>query len=448
MKTLIYSMSLNGEISTTLASLRFISDTHKDDVFEELIMPKNGVLTEEMLAQFRDVDLVMLASSLYHFAFSSQAMDSLKVVGDYLRKNNPNVAVTLFTTSAFAMDFIPHEQARKWANRFGLRYIKGVSILSMDMVKEKYRADVYAWYHNVRALVTTKDLRFNRPASVRVICTDDTPKTAELARKYLDALTALGAEAKEIRMSDYKFQHCLGCQYCYTDRRCCIKDDFEQLCRDVEAGADVQLYVGMLENGYFPTLYKRFMDRHVCIGRCPDDDEAILLYAWHEAADYVAGDEELFKTWILGCSSLGGSVLIDVCKGFDPDAVSATVAAFNENVGPYRNFYGMALRRKFADIAYEIQAIEPLDYKYFAMSGDYKPLKIGTHLSAIHSAKDARKAVEMMSTPVIMARRQPENLKAEIPERRKGMQGKSMIDWAADPPYADYEVKDSDFNPA
>ena len=104
MKTLIYSMSLNGEISTTLASLRFISDTHKDDVFEELIMPKNGVLTEEMLAQFRDVDLVMLASSLYHFAFSSQAMDSLKVVGDYLRKNNPNVAVTLFTTSAFAME--------------------------------------------------------------------------------------------------------------------------------------------------------------------------------------------------------------------------------------------------------------------------------------------------------------------------------------------------------
>ena len=82
-------MSLNGEYSITLASLRYISDTHKEDSFEELIMPKNGVLTEDMLAKFKDADLVMLASSLYHFSFSSQAMDSLNVIGDYLRKNAP-----------------------------------------------------------------------------------------------------------------------------------------------------------------------------------------------------------------------------------------------------------------------------------------------------------------------------------------------------------------------
>ena len=42
MKTLIYSMSLNGEYSITLASLRYISDTHKEDAFEELIMPRTA----------------------------------------------------------------------------------------------------------------------------------------------------------------------------------------------------------------------------------------------------------------------------------------------------------------------------------------------------------------------------------------------------------------------
>ena len=438
-------MSLNGELSGTLESLRFISDTYKDDVFEELIMPKNGALTEEMLSQFKNVDLVMLASSMYHFALSSQSMDSLKLVGDYLRKNNPNAVVTLFTTSVFALDNIPHELARKWANRFGLRYIKGESILSSDILIEKYRADVYAWYNNVKALVTTKSLRFSRPATVRVVCTDDTPKTAEIAKQYLDALTAVGAEAKEIRLSDYNFQHCFGCQYCYTDRKCFIKDDFVQLCRDIEAGVDVQLYVGMLENGFFPTPFKRFMDRHVCMGRCSCDDESIHLYAWHEAADYAAGDEELFKTWALTATSLNGSVLIDVCKGFDSNAVNATVAAFNENVGVYRNFYSAAMRRKFADLAYIIQKVEPLDFKYFAKNGDYKPLKAGTHLIPIHSAQDARKAVELMAMPIRMARQQPENLKAEIPERRKGMHGKSIIEWAADPPYADYEITDSDF---
>ena len=96
MKTLIYSMSLNGEHSITLASLRFIRNTHPEDVFEELIMPKNGVLTGEMLAKFGDADLIMFASSLYHFSLSSQAMDSLNVIGEYMRTYGINVPVTLF----------------------------------------------------------------------------------------------------------------------------------------------------------------------------------------------------------------------------------------------------------------------------------------------------------------------------------------------------------------
>lgn len=448
MKTLIYSMSLNGEYSITLASLRFISDTHKDDVFEELIMPKNGVLTGDMLAKFKEADLVIFASGMYHFSLASQALDSMNVIGDYLRQNCPNKAVTLFTTSGFMMDNIPHEQVRKWAERYGLKYIKGESIYSADMLNEKYRADVYAWYNNVKALITLDNLTFTRKSAISLVYTDDTPKTAEIAKQYQDAFAAVGAEVREIRMSSYDFKHCLGCQYCYTDRKCCIKDDFEKLCRDIEAGADVQLFIGAIENGFYPTLFKRYMDRHVCIGRCPSDDEVIQLYAWHEGTDYKAGDEELFKTWVLAYASFGGEVLIDVCKGFCSDAVDATVAAINENVGTYRNFYGTSLRRKFADLSYEIQNVEPLDYKYFAMKGDLKPVAKNQQCRAIHSAQDAKMAVEMKSMTVRMARKQPENLKADIPERRTILQGKSLIEWAENPPYADYEVKDSDLSPA
>ncbi len=448
MKTLIYSMSLNGEYSITLASLRYIIDTHKDDTFKELIMPKNGKLTDDMLAEFKKADLVILASGMYHFALASQALESMNVIGDYLRKNEKKTAVTLFTTSGMMMDNIPHEQAKKWAERFGLRYIKGESIYSSDMLVEKYRADVYAWYNNVKVLVTSDELRFASEAAVSLVYTDDTPETDEIAKQYRETLTAAGAAVKEIRMSSYDFKHCLGCQYCYTDRKCCIKDDFEKLCRDIEAGTDVQLFVGAIENGFYPTLFKRYMDRHVCMGRCPCDDEAILLYAWHEGTDYKAGDEELFRTWALSCASFGGEVLIDVCKGFSGNAVDAAVAAFNENVGAYRNFYGTALRRKFADLSYEIQNVEPLDYKYFAMNGDLKPVQRNQQCRAIHSAQDAKMAVQMKSMAVRTAREQPENLKAEIPQRRIKMQGKSMMEWAENPPYADYEVKDSDLSPA
>lgn len=79
-------------------------------------------------------------------------MDSLNVIGRYLQENSPQKPVTLFTTSGLMMDNLPHAQARKWAERCGLRYIKGDGIYSADMLNEKYRADVYAWYHSVRSL--------------------------------------------------------------------------------------------------------------------------------------------------------------------------------------------------------------------------------------------------------------------------------------------------------
>ena len=448
MKTLIYSMSLNGEHSITLASLRFITNTHPEDVFEELIMPKNGVLTDEMLAKFGDADLIMLASSLYHFSLSSQAMDSLNVIGNYMRGNNLHTPVTLFTTSGFIMDTIPHEYVRKWAERFELRYIKGESIYSSDMLDDKYRADVYAWYNNVKVQVNGRMLKLSKSAAVRVVYTDDTAETAAIAERYTEAFQATGADVSEIRLSNYDYKHCLGCQYCYTERVCCIKDDFIKLCHDIEAGADVQLFVGTMENGFYSSQFKRFMDRHVAMGRCPVDDEAIMLFAWHEGNEYKIGDEELFKTWATSYASFGGEVLIDVCEGFDAEAVDATVAAINEGVGTYRNFYGTALRRKFADLAYEIQTVEPLDFKYFAQCGDFKPVQRNMQCRSIHSASDAKISVEMKSMAVWKASEHAANMATPIPERRAKMQGKSLIEWASNPPYKDYEVKDSDLSPS
>ncbi len=174
-----------------------------------------------------------------------------------------------------------------------------------------------------------------------------------------------------------------------------------------------------------------------------------IVWAWRRARiPSVCSDVFLSRrTWALSYVSFFGGVLIDVCKGFEPNAVEAAAAAFNENVGTYRNFYSTALRRKFADVAYETRTVAPLDFKYFALCGDFKTIQPKMYLPAIHSAQDARKAIEMKAMEVRNARQQPEKLKAEIPERRKKMEGKSAIAWAANPPYANYEVKDSDFDP-
>ncbi|MCR4686746.1 MAG: NAD(P)H-dependent oxidoreductase [Lachnospiraceae bacterium] len=448
MKTLVFSLSLNGEQSITLASMRFVSHTHTDDTFVELVMPKSGILKDEDLAKFKEADLIIVATSLYHFCLSSQSMEALNNVGEYMRQNGLHTPVTTFTTSGMMMDNLPHDYIKIWAERFGLRYIKGEGIYSTDILEEKYRADVYAWYNNVKALVSGKSLKLTKSASVRVVYTDDSEETTSIAKQYVDAFTAVGANVAEIHLRDYNYKHCLGCQFCYTDRKCCIDDDFERLCHDVEAGTDVQLYVGPIENGFYPIQFKRFMDRHVQMGRCPADDETVMLFAWHEGTEYKSGDEELFKIWATSYTSFGGEVLIDVPKGFNEDVIDQTVAAINENVGIYRNFYGNSLRIRFADLAQEIQNVEPLDYKFFAQRGDLKPTPRNMMCRPIHSAQDAKMSVEMKSMPVVKAAQHIDDYPTTIPERRVKMEGKSILEWAQNPPYKDYEVKDSDLSPA
>ena len=449
LKTLIFSMSLNGEVSVTLASTRYLSDvyTPKGDVFDEIIMPKNGVVSDEMLAKFAEADLVVFATSMYHFLIASQAMDAMATIGEYMKQNCPGKPVTYFMTSNFLMDVLVHRYVESWTKQWGMRYIKGVSIFSDDMQQARYRADVFAWYNNVKAILAG-DTKVKKDMTVRVVVLDKSDETNALAQRYMTSFKDSGANASLIDMTQYNFKHCLGCQYCYTERKCCIKDDFNKLAQDIETNADAIVYVGAIESGFYPVTFKRWMDRHVCMGRCPLDDEIITIYAWHKGDKFISGDDETFKQWATACTSFGGEVLIGVYEGFTADAVNSAVAAFNESVGPYRDFYRAALYTRFADLARVIQNVEPLDYKYFDSNGAYAIEPKNENCRSIHSAEDARISVDMKSMQTRMFREHTKDLDVPIPERRKMNRGQSMIECAIDPPYKNFEGGERSAAPA
>ena len=437
MKTLIFLMSMNGEMSVTLHSTRCIQDVFKNtDEFEELQLPKNGVLPEGTLEKFKEADLIMFSTSMYHFLIASQAMEAMTEIGKYMQENCPGKPVTYFMTSNFLMDVLVHEYIERWADRFGMRYIKGISIFSDDIIEDKYRADLYAWFSNVKNLILGKNLAVKRNMDIRVVLLDKSEETNALARDYETAFKRAGALVKRINMTGYDFKHCLGCQACYTTRKCCItNDEFTQLCTDIEAGTDGIVYVGELQNGFYPPIFKKFMDRHVCMGRCPADDEIITILAYHKDNTYLQGDEHLLETWSKAYTSFGGSLLIDTCEGFSSKVVDAAVSAFNENLAPYRDFYGTALRTRFADLAREIRNLEPLDYAYFKSCGDYVIRPVNQNCKPILSMADAKKSVEMKSMPVRMYRMQNKNLNVSVPERRQNKE-KSIVDRVINPPYA------------
>ena len=444
MKTLIYSMSLNGEMSVTLHSTRYLQDVYsKSDTFEEIKIPMNGVLTDDSLAKFKDADLVVFATSMYHFLIASQAMESMAAIGEYMKANCPGKPVTYFMTSNFLQDVLVHDYIRIWARNYGMKYIKGISIFSDDVVEKRYRADIFAWFNNVKALAQEEKITVKRDMAVKVVLSDESEETKALAKQYGDALKEAGAAVTEIDMCKYEVRHCHGCQYCYTTRKCFIEDQFNQLAKDIEANADLVIYVSVMENGFFSTTFKRFMDRHVCMGRCPIDDETITIFAYHEGKSYVAGDEALFTAWAKSYTSFGGEVLVDVCKGFDPEAVRCAVAAFNENIAPYRDFYWAALRTRFAELARVIKNIEPLDYVYFEKEGMYNVPPVNPNCRAITNMEGAKKSVEMKSMAVRIYRTQGGDMNVPVPERRNVNRDKSLVERAIDPVYAHKETEEA-----
>ena len=442
MKALIYSMSLNGEMSVTLHSTRYLQDVFKakeNDEFMEIQIPKSGKVSDEDLAKFKEADLVIFATSMYHFLIASQAMEAMAKIGDYMKDNCPDKPVTYFMTSNFLMDNLVHEYIRKWTRRYGMNYIKGISIFSDDVLEDKWRADIYAWFRNVKFLMTTDKFTANDKMTAKIVISDDSDNTAALAEKYHKAFEAAGATVTDVRMSDYKFTHCLGCQFCYTTRKCCIDDQFNELCRAIEADTDVAVYIGTIENGFYSPLFKRYMDRHVCMGRCPLDDETIAIYAYNTGEGYVPGDENLFKEWVFANTSFGGEVLIDTLQGFDQSVVNEAISAFNNKIGPYRDFYRAALRTRFAELARVIKNIEPLDYMYFEKEGMYNAQPVNENCRGIHSTEDAKKSVEMKSMAVRIYRKQGGDMDVPVPDRRTDR--RSLIEKAMEPTYAKNDNK-------
>lgn len=445
MKVLVYSMSLNGEFSSTLAATRYISTAFKKrgDEFNEIIMPKDGKVTDEHLAAFVDADIIMLATSMYHFTIASQAMEAMSIIGAHLKKNCPGKPVTVLMTSNYLMDPLVRQYIESWAISSKLKYIKGFNMHMDDILDDKRRTDAYAWFESVKLVASGKKLVATEPATACIVIADNTQKTLDMAKQYQDELTARNVTVKTINITEYNIKPCLGCQACYTTRHCFMEnsDDFLKVLREVETGCDIILSVGELNNGYFSADYKKFFDRHVFMGRCPYpyDGERIMIYAYHRGEDYTENDFRLIDTWADAMGSFGGDVYIGTFEGVDTNAINAAIAAINAGAGYYDNMYREYITKQFADLAINIQNLEPLDYKCFKARGCYEPVPVNQNCRPVQTLEAAKKTCEMKSFAVRSYRSQAD-CTYNKPERR-AHKNEDIVDLTQNPPYANENTK-------
>jgi len=412
MKVVVFSMSLNGEYSSTLCATRYIADAFKKqgDEFTEIIMSKDGKVKPEELKRIGEAELVVFATSMYHFIIASQAMEAMGTIGEFIKKNFPNKPVTCFMTSNYLMDPLVRQYIESWAKTYDAVYFKGFNMHMDDILDDDKRSDAYAWFYATKLLAQGNVLKADESINVSIILADNNDKTKDLAEKYKAEFEGRNAVVKCINIMDYTIKPCLGCQYCYTHRKCFMEetDDFVKALREVNTGADVILTVGELNNGYYSAEYKCFFDRHVCFGRCPYpyDPETVTLYAYYKGNKYNENDYRIIDTWADAMGSFGGEVYLGTVEDFDVNAVQAVIANINAGCGTYDNMYRQYITKQFAELALVIQNVEPLDYECFKQRGCYEPPAKNENCRAINDMDGAKKCVEMKSFAVRAYRNQ------------------------------------------
>ncbi|MBS7619827.1 flavodoxin family protein [Candidatus Bathyarchaeota archaeon] len=101
---------------------------------------------------------------------------------------------------------------------------------------------------------------------IRVVGVSGSPRkgknTEALLNAALDAALNLGAEVREVSLSDYQILCCDGCNVCVKENRCPLdeKDDMEKIKSEL-VGADSIIFAAPSYFGSVPGLMKNMMDR-------------------------------------------------------------------------------------------------------------------------------------------------------------------------------------------
>ena len=147
MRVTVLSASPKQQLSLTLQTVRTLQKMCKEDQFDICFIKDVNDHTE-FEEKAADADLILILSSLYHFNTHGQLMRYLKNIN--LPKGKP---ITYISTSGGNMDVPAHNYLRSFARHNGLTWIRSLSLLDEDVLKEHRREELYRWFQYVKDMV-------------------------------------------------------------------------------------------------------------------------------------------------------------------------------------------------------------------------------------------------------------------------------------------------------
>lgn len=393
MRVTVLSASPKQQFSLTLQTVRTLQKMCKEDTFDICFIKDVNDHTE-FEEKANNSDLVLILSSLYHFNTHGQLMRYLK--GIHITPGKP---ITFITTSGGNMDIPAHNYIRSFAKHNGLKWIRSLSLLDEDVLKEHRREELYRWFCYVKDVVNNRELTADSLKELRITVMDcgDTPEETEAtAKDIVSRYEKLGAKVRSINLREKNIKGCIACFGCYTNNKCVIKDDFEALTTEIYDNTDMLVIVSGVNYNQFSTNYKYFLDRHVKFGRYSQEKELIRAYV--VCGEIDDSDMVELEQHTLVVDSLDGDCHVGIYKG-DTDSLDTFIQESSyvciNDLFPQRNTHSYGLSLQFANLAYRLQKMTPNDYNYFKSKGYYEMPMIIQQVKPINGLEEGRMSCQM-----------------------------------------------------
>lgn len=399
MKIAILSASPKDERSVTLQVGKLIqkfSEFSVKDEFTECLIG-NGKYTKEIGEIVKQSDLVMFCTSLFHASVPRQLIGFLDAMEADIGKDIQGKPATFFSTCSQIMDVMAHGFMEERLKRMGYDFIRGLSLVDVDILNPQGREEVGNWYHYVRSYALHQHEKF-KDNECQVVFLDATDgkneklnKEMENARKKLQELGV--KNIVDVKLRDYEIKPCTACVYCYTTRECIYKDDFKKVCDMVYPKTSIILAFAELADGLLGTLHKGWLDRHVTFGLFPQNDEIIHGYIIDSSKASVEARVrcEIHKTHLNNFSKDYYAGLCDVDNEKQKEYYyEDLVKIYNYELYPQRNFYSRGPDFMFKDIAWKIQKVAPHNYNYYKNLGNgYNLEELNVNITGFSDYKGA-----------------------------------------------------------
>lgn len=393
MRVTVLSASPKQQLSLTLQTVRTLQKMCKEDEFDICFIRDVADCTE-FEEKVRDTDLILILSSLYHFNTHGQLMRYLK--GIQIPKGKP---ITYITTSGGNMDIPAHNYLRSFARHNGLKWIRSLSLLDEDVLKEHRREELYRWFCYVKDVVKDRELNQESLKGLRISildCGDSDEETMATAKDLVSRYENLGASVTLYNLREKNIKGCIACFGCYTNNKCVIQDDFEELTNEIYSNTDMMVAVSGINYNQFSTTYKYFLDRHVKFGRFGQDHELVKAYVCCGEMD--PQDLAELEQHTLVVDSLDGDCYVGIYpaseEGLSELLKESSYVCLND-LYPQRNTYYYGLSLQFANLAYRLQNMTPKDYQYFKSKGYYEMPQILQQVRPINGIEDGRMSCKM-----------------------------------------------------